>query len=84
MDTLFFFSYLGCLAAVITLSGFLTSTITQQAIVYPVLQAERNNGIATVARATTFSLYNGSNLDIGPSQVHTVCVICSAINGAAN
>lgn len=79
------FSYLGCLAAVITLSGFLTSTITQQAIVYPVLQAERDNGTATVARATSFSLYNGSNLDIGLSQVHHAGYFgYSRIIGAAN
>ncbi len=49
----------------ITLSGFLTSTITQQAINYRILEAESSNGTASVARATTFSLYDGNTLVIG-------------------
>lgn len=55
---------LACLAAIITLSGFLTSTITQQAILYPVNESESTNGTASIARATTFSLYDGNELQI--------------------
>jgi hypothetical protein len=47
-------------------SGFLTSTLTQQAIGFKETQAETSQGQATVARATQCDLFNGSTLDIGP------------------
>ncbi|TPX12036.1 uncharacterized protein E0L32_007339 [Thyridium curvatum] len=71
---------LACLAAIITLSGFLTSTITQQAILYPVNESESTNGTASVARATTFSLYDGNELQI-PSHI-TAREKLSIVNGA--
>jgi len=57
---------LACLAAIITLSGFFTSTVTQQAVVYSSRLAESANGTASIARATTFSLYDGNQLVIRP------------------
>jgi hypothetical protein len=51
---------LACLGACTTLSSLLTSTITQQAIQSRERKAEASGGIAEVARATVFSLYNRS------------------------
>ncbi|KAH8884101.1 hypothetical protein GQ53DRAFT_662408, partial [Thozetella sp. PMI_491] len=50
------------------LSGFLTSTVTQQAVVYNVRPAQSPNATATVSRATTFTLYNGSGISITPFE----------------
>ncbi|KAK4162908.1 hypothetical protein QBC43DRAFT_379646 [Cladorrhinum sp. PSN259] len=60
------FSFKGFLAsfgALIMLSGLFTSTLTQQAIAYKMADAESNhpNDTATIDRATTFSMYDGSN-----------------------
>ncbi|KAJ9133832.1 hypothetical protein NKR23_g10502 [Pleurostoma richardsiae] len=57
---------LACLGACITLSSLLTSTITQQAIQSRERKAEASGGIAEVARATVFSLYNRSGQVLGP------------------
>lgn len=48
------------------LSGLFTSTLTQQAITYPLLEAvaTNSNESATVDRATSFSTYDGNDLKI--------------------
>ena len=58
-------SFRASLGALIMLSGLFTSTLTQQAISYTVIQAvSNNNGTALVNRATTFSTYDGHGLAI--------------------
>ncbi|KAK3339719.1 hypothetical protein B0T25DRAFT_466605 [Lasiosphaeria hispida] len=46
------------------ISGFLTSTLTQQAVTYPVFEAESHGpgDKAEINRATTFSAYDGSTI----------------------
>ena len=58
---------LASLGALIMISGLFTSTVTQQAVSYPVIQAEATGGnnTATVDRATIFSCYDGEKLEIG-------------------
>lgn len=63
------FSLFACLGAIITLSGFLTSTMTQQAIEIRVQSIESTNGTASVARATSFSLYDGADLVLGKQSL---------------
>ncbi|KAK0644005.1 hypothetical protein B0T16DRAFT_333678 [Cercophora newfieldiana] len=50
------------------LSALFTSTLTQQAVTYDVVSAESNSpfDVATVDRATVFSVYNGGRLNITP------------------
>ncbi|KAL1843056.1 hypothetical protein VTJ49DRAFT_3191 [Mycothermus thermophilus] len=65
------FSFNGFLAsfgAVIMLSGLVTSTLTQQAINYVLVQdvSHDRRDTATVQRATLFSTYNGNGLAITP------------------
>lgn len=57
-------SFRASLGAFVMLSGLLTSTITQQAISYTVVEAvsRDNNSTATIDRATTFSAYDGNRL----------------------
>lgn len=67
------------LGALVMLSGLFTSTLTQQAISYTIIQSVSpdGNGTATVNRATTFSTYDGQQLAIsrftpdiaGPSEL---------------
>ena len=52
-------SWLGCLAAVISISGFLTSTFTQQVIHYPVRLSEAEDVTASLHVSRKFSLYDG-------------------------
>lgn len=56
--------------ALILVSGLMTSTFTQMAITYPVIQAEAKKGTetATVERATHFSVYDGNELIPGPFE----------------
>ncbi|KAH8904952.1 hypothetical protein BR93DRAFT_882125 [Coniochaeta sp. PMI_546] len=65
-----FKGFLPSFGALILVSGLLTSTFTQMAITYPVIQAKANNGteVATIERATGFSVYNGSELIPGPFE----------------
>jgi hypothetical protein len=47
------------------MSGLLTSTLTQQAVTYPVFEAESHGSAidkAEVSRATTFSAYDGNTI----------------------
>jgi hypothetical protein len=60
---------LACFGAVIAISGVITSTLTQQAVDYQQLQAITTNGTATVPRATTFSLFDGNDLALGPQEM---------------
>ncbi|KXX79901.1 hypothetical protein MMYC01_203759 [Madurella mycetomatis] len=54
--------------ALLMISGILTSTLTQQAIEYHMVDApsQAATDTATIDRATTFSLYDGNNLAIVP------------------
>ncbi|KAK4183932.1 hypothetical protein QBC35DRAFT_506964 [Podospora australis] len=66
-----FFEFKGILAtfgALIMISGIFTSTLTQQAVAYDVGKAKSNqpNDSATLARATSFSLYDGTDIMISP------------------
>ncbi|KAB5522048.1 hypothetical protein GE09DRAFT_1044110 [Coniochaeta sp. 2T2.1] len=65
-----FKGWLPSFGALILVSGLLTSTFTQMAVTYPVIQAEAKNGneVATVERATGFSVYDGANLVPGPFE----------------
>ncbi|OIW34269.1 hypothetical protein CONLIGDRAFT_626323 [Coniochaeta ligniaria NRRL 30616] len=65
-----FKGFLASFGALILVSGLLTSTFTQMAITYPVIQAEAKNGteVATIERATGFSVYNGNELIPGPFE----------------
>ncbi|KAK1753682.1 hypothetical protein QBC47DRAFT_304021 [Echria macrotheca] len=60
-----FKGFLASFGALIMMSGLLTSTLTQQAVTYPQFEAE-SHGSATdkaeIARATTFSAYNGNTI----------------------
>ncbi|KAK3998126.1 hypothetical protein QBC44DRAFT_254497, partial [Cladorrhinum sp. PSN332] len=58
-----FKGFLSSFGALIMLSGLFTSTLTQQAIAYGLVDAEstHSNDTATIDRATTFSMYDGSN-----------------------
>jgi hypothetical protein len=49
------------------LSGLVTSTLTQQAITYILVQdvSHEIGDVATVQRATVFSTYDGSDLAVG-------------------
>jgi len=58
---------IACLAALITLGGLLTLTITQQVIEFQERKAPTTNGTAQISRATVFSLYNGSDQVLGKS-----------------
>lgn len=53
--------------ALLMMSGLFTSTLTQQAIEYQVVEAPSQSASdkATVDRATIFSLYDGNGLSIG-------------------
>ncbi len=66
--------FLASFGALIMMSGLFTSTLTQQAITYDVLEAKssRSNDTATVDRATVFSTYDGDKLAISkpPSSSH--------------
>ncbi|KAB5575307.1 hypothetical protein GE09DRAFT_1091628 [Coniochaeta sp. 2T2.1] len=59
---------LATLGAVITISGLLTSTVTQQAIEYPLRRAPSDNGTASVGIATEFSMSNGTDLHLANSE----------------
>lgn len=65
----------GCLGAFITITGLLTSTITQQAVEYPVVVAASvgggvsNETAASVPVATTINLWDGDTLACGPYDV---------------
>jgi hypothetical protein len=60
--------------ALILVSGLLTSTFTQMAVTYPVVQAEAHSDsrsgetVATVERATGFSVYDGDRLIPSPFE----------------
>jgi len=49
------------------ISGLLTSTLTQQAVTYPVFEAESHGpgDKAEIDRATTFSAYDGNTIALG-------------------
>ena len=49
------------------ISGLLTSTLTQQAVTYPVFEAEshRPEDRAEIDRATIFSAYDGNTIALG-------------------
>ena len=51
------------------MTGLFTSTLTQQAIQYPLVQAVSTNAsdVATVDRVTIFSGYDGHKLTLGKS-----------------
>ena len=55
MDSLTFERPIAWLAAIVALSGFLTSPMTQQAIGYVSDRQALSNGTASVLRASTFS-----------------------------
>lgn len=65
-----FKGFLASFGALILVSGLMTSTFTQMAITYPVIQAEAKSGteVATISRATGFSVYNGNQLVPGPFE----------------
>ncbi|KAK4445359.1 hypothetical protein QBC34DRAFT_451388 [Podospora aff. communis PSN243] len=56
---------LASFGALVMISGLLTSTLTQQAVSYPLREASSHNNSsekAQVDRATTFSAYNGNTM----------------------
>ncbi|KAH8904299.1 hypothetical protein BR93DRAFT_984831 [Coniochaeta sp. PMI_546] len=61
-------SLLATLGAAITISGLLTSTVTQQAIEFPLRRAPSDNGSASVGVARTFSMWNGSDLHLANDE----------------
>ncbi|KAH6856284.1 hypothetical protein B0I37DRAFT_366999 [Chaetomium sp. MPI-CAGE-AT-0009] len=60
--------FLASFGALIMLSGLFTSTLTQQAILYPLVQAVSHhpNATAVVYRTTNFSAYNGNTVAFAP------------------
>ncbi|KAB5566193.1 hypothetical protein GE09DRAFT_1284036 [Coniochaeta sp. 2T2.1] len=60
---------LACFGALIATSGIITSTLTQQAVDYQQINAISTSGTAAVQRATTFSLFNGSDFALGPQEM---------------
>ncbi|KAK8054402.1 hypothetical protein PG996_013703 [Apiospora saccharicola] len=63
--------FLGSLAALITLSGILTSTLTQQALQFQTTLAVSRNQTAQVQRCSNFDLYDGQGIKIGTGdQIH--------------
>ncbi|KAK5651785.1 hypothetical protein OQA88_11652 [Cercophora sp. LCS_1] len=63
-----FKGFLASFGAIIMISGLFTSTLTQQAIDYPLILAESHgpSRAASIHRATTFSVYDGHGLAITP------------------
>ena len=59
-----FKGFLASFGALVMISGLLTSTLTQQAVSYPLVEAESHNPSekAEVQRATTFSAYDGNTI----------------------
>jgi hypothetical protein len=53
--------WLACLAALITLSGFLTSTATQQVIQFPSRLDAASDITASLSVSRLFSLYDGGD-----------------------
>jgi len=51
------------------ISGLLTSTLTQQAVTYPVFDADSQGpeDRAEINRASTFSAYDGNTIALGQS-----------------
>ncbi|KAK8043992.1 hypothetical protein PG993_004016 [Apiospora rasikravindrae] len=63
--------FLGSLAALVTLSGILTSTLTQQALQFQSTLAISQNQTAQVQRCSKFDLYDGAGIKIGTGdQIH--------------
>ncbi|KAK7931155.1 hypothetical protein PG985_001867 [Apiospora marii] len=63
--------FLGSLAALVTLSGILTSTLTQQALQFQTSLAVSQNQTAQVQRCSNFDLYDGQGIKIGTGdQIH--------------
>ncbi|KAK8880212.1 hypothetical protein PGQ11_001506 [Apiospora arundinis] len=63
--------FLGSLAALVTLSGILTSTLTQQALQFQTTLAVSRNQTAQVQRCSNFDLYDGQGIKIGGGdQIH--------------
>ncbi|KAH8887657.1 hypothetical protein GQ53DRAFT_749727 [Thozetella sp. PMI_491] len=58
-----------CLGALVSVTGLITSTLTQQAVDYEQLDAITTTANATLNRATIFSLYNKGNLELGPWEM---------------
>ncbi|KAK6823461.1 hypothetical protein PG987_013718 [Apiospora arundinis] len=56
--------YLGSLAALVTLSGILTSTMTQQALQFQTTLAVSRNQTAQVQRCSNFDLYDGQGIKL--------------------
>ncbi|KAK8085882.1 hypothetical protein PG997_007153 [Apiospora hydei] len=66
-----FKGFLGSLAALVTLSGILTSTLTQQALQFQSTLAISQNQTAQVQRCSNFDLYDGDGIKIGTGdQIH--------------
>ncbi|KAK7943978.1 uncharacterized protein PG986_013091 [Apiospora aurea] len=66
-----FKGFLGSLAALVTLSGILTSTLTQQALQFQSTLAVSQNQTAQVQRCSNFDLYDGDGIKIGTGdQIH--------------
>jgi hypothetical protein len=60
MEALIFNRPIAWLAAILALSGFLTSPLTQQTIGYVSDRQPLSNGTASVLRASTFSRFEGT------------------------
>ena len=65
MNALTFERPIAWLAAIVALSGFLTSPLTQQAIGYVSDRKALGNGTASVLRASTFSRSDGAGFKPG-------------------
>jgi hypothetical protein len=63
MEELIFRRPIAWLAAIIALSGFFTSPLTQQAIGYVSNRQTLSNGTASVLRASTFSRYDAKGFE---------------------
>ena len=78
MEELIFRRPIAWLAAIIALSGFFTSPLTQQAIGYVSDRRTLSNGTASVLRASTYSRYDAKVFQPGEFRSLLVVIIHSS------